>query len=121
STAVKMRWADLLRHRQTWAFALGKGMTDPVWWFYLFWLPKFLDARYGIKLGQVMAPLVVIYLLADVGSIFGGWLSGALITRGWSVSRGRKTTMLVGALLLVRTIRAPRVEAVGAWAPVVGA
>jgi ACS family hexuronate transporter-like MFS transporter len=107
SPAVKMQWADLLRHRQTWAFALGKGMTDPVWWFYLFWLPKFLDARYGIKLGQVMAPLVVIYLLADVGSIFGGWLSGALIHRGWSVNAGRKITMLVAALVIVPTIFAP--------------
>jgi len=102
-----MRWADLLKHRQTWAFALGKGMTDPVWWFYLFWLPKFLDARYGIKLGQVMAPLVVIYLLADVGSIFGGWLSGALIKRGWSVNVGRKTTMLIPATLIVPTMFAP--------------
>ena len=52
-----MRWAQLLRYRQTWAFALGKLMTDPIWWFYLFWLPKFLDARYGIKLAQLAAPL----------------------------------------------------------------
>jgi ACS family hexuronate transporter-like MFS transporter len=101
------RWVDLLKLRQTWAFALGKGMTDPIWWFYLFWLPKFLDARYGIKLGQVMAPLVVIYLLADVGSIFGGWLSGSLIKRGWSVNSARKTTMLIAASLIVPTMFAP--------------
>jgi ACS family hexuronate transporter-like MFS transporter len=107
SPAVRMQWADLLRHRQTWAFALGKGMTDPVWWFYLFWLPKFLDARYGVKLSQVMAPLVVIYLLADVGSVVGGWLSGAFIKRGWSVNAGRKITMLVAAVLIVPTVLAP--------------
>ena len=106
-TTPQIRWMDLLRHRQTWAFALGKAMTDPVWWFYLFWLPKFLDARYGIKLGQVMAPLVVVYLLADVGSIFGGWLSGALIHRGKSVNAGRKITMLIAAVLIVPTIFAP--------------
>jgi ACS family hexuronate transporter-like MFS transporter len=106
--AFAVKWTTLLRHRQTWAFALGKGMTDPVWWFYLFWLPKFLDARYGIKLAQVAAPLVVIYLLADVGSVFGGWLSGAFIKRGWTLNAGRKATMLIAALLIVPTIAAPR-------------
>ena len=100
-------WMQLLRYRQTWAFALGKGLTDPIWWFYLFWLPKFLDARYGIKLAQLAAPLIVIYLLADVGSVFGGWLSGAFIKRGWSVNGGRKMTMLIAALLIVPTMFAP--------------
>lgn len=104
---VSLRWIELLKHRQTWAFALGKGMTDPVWWFYLFWLPKFLDARYGIKLAQLAAPLVVIYLLADMGSVFGGWLSGALMKRGWSANAGRKTTMLIAAALIVPTVFAP--------------
>src|SRR4051812_43951239 len=100
-------WTQLLGYRQTWAFALGKGLTDPIWWFYLFWLPKFLDARYGIKLAQLAAPLIVIYLLADVGSVFGGWLSGAFIKRGWSVNGGRKMTMLIAALLIVPTMFAP--------------
>jgi ACS family hexuronate transporter-like MFS transporter len=117
SPAFAVRWTTLLRHRQTWAFALGKGMTDPVWWFYLFWLPKFLDARYGIKLAQVAAPLVVIYLLADVGSVFGGWLSGAFIKRGWTVNAGRKTTMLIAALLILPTIAAP--AATNMWVAVV--
>ena len=106
-STARVRWLELLGHRQTWAFALGKGMTDPIWWFYLFWLPKFLDARYGVKLGAIAAPLIVIYLLADAGSIFGGWLSGAFIKRGWSVNAGRKTTMLVAALLIVPTMFAP--------------
>jgi len=81
----RVRWTQLVRHRQTWAFAVGKLMTDPIWWFYLYWLPKFLDSRYGIKLSQIAMPLIVIYLLADVGSVFGGYLSGAFIKRGWSV------------------------------------
>ena len=102
------RWRQLLPHRQTWAFALGKFMTDPVWWFYLFWLPKFLDARFGVKLSSIALPLVAIYLMADVGSVFGGWLSGAFIRRGWSVNRGRKATMLIAALLILPTMLAPR-------------
>lgn len=100
-------WISLLKHRQTWAFFLGKGLTDPVWWFYLFWLPKFLDNNYGVTLAGLAAPLVVIYLVADVGSIGGGWLSGALIKRGWSVNAGRKATMLAAALVIVPTIFAP--------------
>jgi MFS transporter, ACS family, aldohexuronate transporter len=102
-----VHWLQLLRYRQTWAFAIGKFLTDPIWWFYLYWLPKFLDVRYGIKLSQVAAPLIVIYLLADVGSVFGGWLSGALIKRGSTVNAGRKLTMLVAALLIVPTAFAP--------------
>lgn len=104
----RVAWRRLLGHRQTWAFVLGKFMTDPIWWFYLYWLPKFLDAEYGIKLAQVALPLIVIYLAADVGSVGGGWLSGALIKRGWSVNAGRKATMLVAALLIVPTMFAPR-------------
>jgi ACS family hexuronate transporter-like MFS transporter len=100
-------WQRLIGKRQMWAFALGKFMTDPVWWFYLFWLPKFLDAKFGVKLSSVAVPLVVIYLMADVGSVFGGWLSGAFIKRGWSVNAGRKITMLIAALLIVPTMLAP--------------
>jgi len=101
-------WLGLLRHRQTWAFFLAKGLTDPIWWFYLYWLPKFLDARWGIKLGAVALPLIAIYLVADVGSVFGGWFSSALIKRGYTVNRARKTAMLVAALLIVPTMLAPR-------------
>ncbi len=90
-------WSRLLRHRQTWAFAAGKFFTDPIWWFFLFWLPKFLNQTYGISLIGLGPPLVVIYLAADVGSIGGGWISSALIHRGWSVNAGRKTAMLVCA------------------------
>jgi ACS family hexuronate transporter-like MFS transporter len=105
--AFAVSWVQLLKYRQTWAFAIGKFMTDPIWWFYLYWLPKFLDARYGIKLAQVTAPLVAIYLLADVGSVYGGWLSGAFIRRGRSVNAGRKLAMLIAAVIIIPTMFAP--------------
>jgi ACS family hexuronate transporter-like MFS transporter len=100
-------WLRLLGLRQTWAFAVGKLLADPVWWFYLYWLPKFLDAKYGLKLAQLALPLIVVYFVADVGSIGGGWLSSALIKRGWTVNRARKTAMLAMALLIVPTAFAP--------------
>jgi ACS family hexuronate transporter-like MFS transporter len=112
----KIPWMRLLRCRQTWAFAIGKLMTDPIWVFYLYWLPKFLDARYGIKLSGLAAPLVVIYMMADVGSIFGGWLSGSLMKRGFSANAGRKITMLIPALLIVPTMLAP--HATNMWVAV---
>lgn len=97
----------ILRHRQTWAFVLGKLMTDPVWWFYLFWLPKFLDKGFGVKLAGVAAPLIAIYLVADVGSVGGGWMSSFLIKRGMTVNRGRKIAMGMAALVIVPTMLAP--------------
>jgi ACS family hexuronate transporter-like MFS transporter len=109
-------WISLFGHRQTWAFMVAKLMADPVWWFYLYWLPKFLDAKYGVKLAQVAAPIIVVYLIADVGSVGGGWISSALIKRGWSVNRARKTTMLAMALLIVPTALAPRAPTM--WAAV---
>jgi ACS family hexuronate transporter-like MFS transporter len=99
--AVTIPWARLLRYRQTWAFAAGKFFTDPIWWFFLFWLPKFLNETYGTTLTGVGPPLVVIYLAADIGSIGGGWISSTLIRHGWSVNAGRKTAMLVCALCVV--------------------
>jgi ACS family hexuronate transporter-like MFS transporter len=100
-------WTRLLRYRQTWAFSTGKLLADPIWWFYLYWLPKFLDTKYGIKLAGLALPLIVVYVIADVGSIGGGWLSSAFIKRGWSVNRARKTAMLVMAPLIVPTALAP--------------
>jgi MFS transporter, ACS family, hexuronate transporter len=95
---VKIPWLQLLRYKQTWVFALGKFMTDPVWWLYLFWIPDFLNRNYSIDLKTVGPPLVAIYLIADVGSIGGGWLSSTLLKRGWTVNGARKTAMLVCAL-----------------------
>ena len=98
---TRIPWARLLPHRQTWAFAAGKFLTDPVWWVYLFWLPKFLNTTYGLNITQIGLPLVVIYIVADIGSIGGGWLSSSLIKRGWSVNRARKSAMLLCALSVV--------------------
>ena len=105
---TKIAWLRLLPHRQTWAFALGKFLTDPVWWFFLFWLPKFLNENHGLTLSGLGPPLVTIYLAADFGSIGGGWLSSHLIKRGWSVNAGRKTAMLVCALCVVPIVFAAR-------------
>jgi ACS family hexuronate transporter-like MFS transporter len=98
---VKIPWGRLFPHRQTWAIALAKFLTDPVWWFYLFWLADFLKKEYGIGLSKLSLPLIVIYLVADVGSIGGGWLSSSLLKRGWSVNSARKTAMLICALCVV--------------------
>jgi ACS family hexuronate transporter-like MFS transporter len=117
---TKVPWVSLFGHRQTWAFIVGKLMADPVWWFYLYWLPKFLDAKYGVKLAQVAAPIIVVYLIADVGSVGGGWTSSALIKRGWSVNRARKTTMLAMALLIVPTTLVSRAPSMWAAVLVVG-
>jgi MFS transporter, ACS family, aldohexuronate transporter len=100
-------WRNLAMRRETWAFAAGKALTDPIWLFYLFWLPKFLDANWGVHLDALAAPLIAIYVVADVGSVAGGWLSSHLIMRGWSVNAARKTAMLVAALCIVPTAFAP--------------
>jgi len=102
-------WRALFPHRQTWAYALGKFLTDPFWWMYLFWIPDFLHKKHGLNLLQVGAPLVVIYLLSDVGSVAGGWLSSRLIGRGYSVNRARKTALFVCALCVVPILFASRV------------
>lgn len=109
-------WRRLLPHRQTWAFALGKFLTDPIWWVYLFWLPKFLNTNYGLNITQIGLPLVVIYVVADFGSIGGGWLSSSLIKRGWSVNRARKTAMLLCAVAVVPIVFAARAS--NLWAAV---
>ena len=101
---VKIPWARLFPHRQTWAFAVGKFLTDPIWWVYLFWLPDFLNKQHGLDLKTFGIPLAVIYIIADVGSIGGGWLSGFFIKRGWSLNKSRKTAMLICALAVVPII-----------------
>lgn len=113
-------WAKVFPHRQTWAFAIGKFMTDPIWWLYLFWIPDFLKRNHGLDLSSIGLPIVVIYLVADVGSIGGGWLSSSLIKRGWSINRARKTAMLVCALAVVPIIFAAKVSNVWLAVALVG-
>jgi ACS family hexuronate transporter-like MFS transporter len=98
---AKIKWLSLLSYRQTWAFVMGKFLIDPVWWFYLFWAPGFLQSRHGLSLTQIAVPIMVIYVIADVGSVGGGWISSWLIKRGMSVNLARKTTMLICAVAVV--------------------
>lgn len=97
----KIAWTKLLTKRETWAYALGKFLIDPIWWMFLFWLPDFLGKRYGLDLKTFGPPIVAIYLLSDVGSVGGGWLSSRLLKNGASINKARKLTMLVCALLAV--------------------
>jgi MFS transporter, ACS family, hexuronate transporter len=108
-------WLRLLATRETWAFALGKFFIDPIWWFYLFWLPGFLGAQYGLDLKTWSTPtaalaLGAIYLISDVGSIFGGWLSGRLMKGGMSVNKARKLTMLICAFCVLPVVFATSVD-----------
>jgi ACS family hexuronate transporter-like MFS transporter len=91
-------WSNLLRTRQTWAYIMGRFIIDPVWWTFLFWLPDFFAKRYGVDLKHYGPPLVTIYVLADVGSVLGGWRSSRLIKRGYAVGRARKLAMLACAV-----------------------
>jgi ACS family hexuronate transporter-like MFS transporter len=100
----------LLPLRQTWAFVVGKFLTDPVWWFYLFWVPGFLQTKHGLALTRIGAPIVVIYLISDVGSVAAGWLSSWMIKRGRSISRARKTAMFICAVGVTPIVFAYRVE-----------
>ena len=105
----KVPLSRLLAKRQTWAYSLGKVLTDPVWWFYLFWLPKFLTQSGGLTLSRLGLPLMAIYVGASLGSIGGGWLSSFFLKRNWSVNRARKTTMLVCACLALPAVFVPHV------------
>jgi ACS family hexuronate transporter-like MFS transporter len=100
-SAADIPWVQLFGYRQTWAFVVAKFMTDPIWWFFVFWLPKYLNAEYGLTLTMLGPPLIAIYCMADAGSIAGGWLAARLIRLGWPLNRARKTTMLVCALAVV--------------------
>jgi len=108
---TRIPWRRLLPFRQTWAFAVGKFMTDPIWWLYLFWVPDFLNKTHGVKVtvSEMGPPLLTIYLVADIGSIGGGWLSSHWIKRGWSHNRARKTAMLSCALAVVPIVIAAMV------------
>jgi MFS transporter, ACS family, hexuronate transporter len=104
----RMEWQDLIRYRQLWAFMIGKFLTDPIWWVWLFWIPDFLNRNFQVNLLGMMIPILVIYNAATVGSIGGGWLSSALIRRGWTLNASRKTAMLVCALAVVPIVFASK-------------
>jgi MFS transporter, ACS family, hexuronate transporter len=114
-TEAKVSWFKLLGFRQTWAFVLGKFLTDPIWWFYLFWLPDFLESQYGIKGTDVALPVAMVYLISTFGSVAGGWLPFKLINNNWEVFKARKTSMLLYAILVVPIVFAQILGAVNVW------
>jgi ACS family hexuronate transporter-like MFS transporter len=107
-SSLKIPWRNLLRYRQTWAFVTGMAFSAPIWWFYLYWLPKFLHQEHGLDLATMGPPLVVIYTMTSFGSIGGGWLSGYLLRRGWSLNKSRKITLLICALAVVPVVFAAK-------------
>ena len=109
-SVAKIKTITLLAHRQTWAYVAGKFMTDPFWYFYLFWVPDFLQRQHGLALIRIGLPIMVIYVLSDVGSITGGWLSSWLIGRGRSINAARKIAMLLCALCVVPIVFAYHAE-----------
>ena len=110
---ARVPWARLLGYRQTWAFLLAKFLTDPIWWFYLFWVPGFFQKQHGLNLAQIGLPIVVIYVISDAGSVAGGWLSSKFISRGYSANLGRKVAMLICAVCVVPIIYAYRAKESG--------
>lgn len=114
-TETNVSWFSLLRYRQTWAFFFGKLLTDPVWWFYLFWLPSFLNKEYGMTKTDLAFPIALVYSMTFLGSIFGGWLSGYYIERGWTVARARSTAMFIFALCVLPVISAQALGKFNPW------
>jgi ACS family hexuronate transporter-like MFS transporter len=107
---AKTKWVSLVPLRQTWAFAAGKFLIDPIWWFYLFWMPGFFQTKHGLSLTRVGLPLIAIYVIADGGSVAGGWMSSFLIKRGRSINAARKIAMLICAVGVTPVVYAYRVE-----------
>jgi MFS transporter, ACS family, hexuronate transporter len=99
--AVRVPWVRLVPHRQTWAFLVGKFLTDPIWWFFLYWLAKFLNQQYGLTRTGLGWPLVIVYTGSMVGSVCGGWLPAKFLKMGWSLNRARKTAMLICAVAVL--------------------
>lgn len=117
--ANKLSWLELLTYKQTWAFALGKLLTDPIWWFYLFWLPDFLESQYGVKGTALALPVALVYTMSTVGSIGGGWVPLNLIRNGWPVFKARKTSMLIYAFLVIPIVFAQVLGQMNMWLAVI--
>jgi MFS transporter, ACS family, hexuronate transporter len=111
----KLSWWKLLGYKQTWAFAIGKFLTDPIWWFYLFWLPDFFESTYKIKLTAASWPVAAVYLISTAGSVGGGWLPMYLIRKGWPVFKARKTSMLIYAFCVLPIVFALILGQVNMW------
>ena len=114
-TKARVPWSALLRYRQTWSFIVAKFLTDPVWWFFLIWLPDYFKQTRGLQLKESWVHLVTIYLIITALSVVGGWITGYFASRGWSVTRARKTGMFIFALCVVPIFAA---TSVGDWTAV---
>jgi len=114
---VRIPWLELLHHRQVWAFMIGMMASAPVWWFYIFWIPDFLNKRFALDLTQSSLPLMTIFLVAGFGGIAGGWLSSALMKRGWTANAARKTALLVCSICVLPVFATPLMPSV--WPAVV--
>ncbi len=112
---AKVKWVTLLGFKQTWAFALLKFFTDPIWWFILFWLPSFLNKQYGMTKMELAFPIAVVYTMAMFGSIAGGWLSGFFINRGWPLYKARRTALLIFALCALPMLSAQWLGTYNYW------
>lgn len=112
-------WATLFKYKQTWAFAIGKLLTDPIWWFYLFWLPDFLDNQYGLKGTDVALPVALVYMISSIGSIGGGWLPMNLINKGMPAFKARKTSMLIYAFCVFPIVFAQLLGDMNMWLAVI--
>lgn len=113
--SAKLSWGKLMSYKQTWAFAVGKFLTDPVWWFYLFWLPDFLKKQYHLSKEDVAWPTAIVYIIASFGSIFGGWLPMKLMNAGMPVFKARKMSMLIYACCVVPIVFAQLAGDAGMW------
>ena len=116
---AKVSWFKLLKYKQTWAFSYGKFMTDGVWWFFLFWLPAYMKAQYGMTGMQIMLPLAVLYTMSSIGSITGGWFPMYFIKRGYEPYEGRMKAMLTIAIFPLAVLSAQYLGAISYWWPVV--
>ena len=111
----KIPWLKLLSYRQTWAFAIGKFLTDPVWWFYLFWLPDFLMKQYNLSPTEIIWPSALVYFIGSIGSVLGGWLPMKLINNNWPVFKARKTSMFIYALFVLPVLFAQYFGSINMW------
>jgi ACS family hexuronate transporter-like MFS transporter len=111
----KYTWGMLLRYKQTWAFSIGKLLTDPIWWFYLFWLPDFLESQYNLKGTSIALPVAAVYTLSVIGSIGGGYVPLKLISKNWPVFKARKISMLIYALLVLPILFAQYLGSLNMW------
>jgi len=108
-------WLRLMKYKQTWAFSIGKLLTDPIWWFYLFWLPDFLESQYQLKGTAIALPVAAVYTLSTFGSVGGGWLPLYLIKKNWSVYKARKSSMLFYAFFVLPILFAQVLGQMNMW------